>query len=85
MNLSQRCQALNGIYRTRLCQYKLSKLLKSFGYGYTKAKREIRCGHANKLQAQVLWTKTLVYYKDIMQLPIYYIDESSVNLWHTSK
>ena len=58
-------------------QYKLAPLLKSYGYKYTKAKRELRTSHRNKLLNQILWTKQLIYYQRIRSFPVYYIGKQT--------
>jgi hypothetical protein len=79
--LEQRCQSLQENHEITITRFRLAKLLKDDGYRYTPAKKSPKHNHANKLGAQQAWCKRLVYYQQVLQLPVYYIDESSINLW----
>lgn len=81
MSLVKRCSILYRDHGVEICRWKLAKILKQSGYRYTAAHKSLKNNHRNRLLAQQIWCKKLVWYQQVQDLPIYYIDESSINLW----
>jgi hypothetical protein len=54
-------------------------MLHEAGYKFSPVKRDMKTNHANKILAQQLWARKLVWYRYVRNMPIYWIDESSHN------
>jgi hypothetical protein len=63
----------------KMCRYKLSRMLHEEGYKFSPVKRDMKTNHANKILAQQLWARKLIWYRYVRDMPVYWIDESSHN------
>jgi hypothetical protein len=69
-------------YGVNISRFKLSVLLKGFNYRYMRPKISFKDKNENqRLVNQQEWCRKFIYYRDVLKYPVYFLDESSINMW----